>query len=217
MWEGALTKLWCESGPPGALSFLPSLQTPNASVLVFFHNGAEGPLAMAVDGSFLAAVGNLIVVTASYRTGVFGFLSSGEWLAAVGTADACAGCVLCVRGALSSLQTPRPFPDPPPATQQAVERLAHSRTPRPCQRPRLSHGCPDYIYRVSEAVPSTLHVYLVMYLSGHVCIEALEAYTCAQLTWSGKSGAGIYHQSHRALGTLGLHQSSRGRKSHLLE
>ncbi|NP_001161890.1 thyroglobulin precursor [Sus scrofa] len=58
--------------------FVPQSLTPNSSVLVFFHNGAEGPLAMAVDGSFLAAVGNLIVVTASYRTGVFGFLSSGS-------------------------------------------------------------------------------------------------------------------------------------------
>nr|XP_023401791.1 thyroglobulin-like [Loxodonta africana] len=57
------------------------LQAPNASVLIFFHNtmegkGREGQL--AVDGSFLAAVGNLIVVTASYRVGVFGFLSSGS-------------------------------------------------------------------------------------------------------------------------------------------
>ncbi|KAL4842678.1 hypothetical protein H8958_015991 [Nasalis larvatus] len=61
--------------------FIPQNVAPNASVLVFFHNtmdreGSEGwP---AIDGSFLAAVGNLIVVTASYRVGVFGFLSSGS-------------------------------------------------------------------------------------------------------------------------------------------
>jgi thyroglobulin len=53
-------------------------------VLVFFHNtlegrGSEGPL--AIDGSYLAAIGNLIVVTAGYRVGIFGFLSSGESLA----------------------------------------------------------------------------------------------------------------------------------------
>ncbi|XP_008060148.1 thyroglobulin [Carlito syrichta] len=61
--------------------FVPENVAPNASVLVFFHNtmgqrGSEG--ALAVDGSFLAAVGNLIVVTAGYRVGVFGFLSSGS-------------------------------------------------------------------------------------------------------------------------------------------
>jgi thyroglobulin len=57
-------------------------------VLVFFHNsgeveGSEGQL--TIDGSFLAAIGNLIVVTANYRMGVFGFLSSGELLELVGT------------------------------------------------------------------------------------------------------------------------------------
>ncbi|XP_006155589.1 thyroglobulin [Tupaia chinensis] len=61
--------------------FVPENVAPNASVLVFFHNsmeagGREGQL--AIDGSFLAAIGNLIVVTASYRVGVFGFLSSGS-------------------------------------------------------------------------------------------------------------------------------------------
>ncbi|KAI4565683.1 hypothetical protein MJT46_009058 [Ovis ammon polii x Ovis aries] len=61
--------------------FVPQNMAPNASVLVFFHNAAEGKGSgdqPAVDGSFLAAVGNLIVVTASYRTGIFGFLSSGS-------------------------------------------------------------------------------------------------------------------------------------------
>ncbi|KAM6215082.1 thyroglobulin [Rhynchocyon petersi] len=61
--------------------FVPENLAPKASVLVFFYNtlegtGTEGRL--AVDGSFLAAVGNLIVVTASYRVGIFGFLSSGS-------------------------------------------------------------------------------------------------------------------------------------------
>uniref|UniRef100_A0A8C4FDB8 Thyroglobulin n=1 Tax=Catagonus wagneri TaxID=51154 RepID=A0A8C4FDB8_9CETA len=58
--------------------FVPQSLAPNASVLVFFHNAAEGPLPVAVDGSFLAAIGNLVVVTASYRVGVFGFLSFGS-------------------------------------------------------------------------------------------------------------------------------------------
>ncbi|KAB0371896.1 hypothetical protein FD755_016834 [Muntiacus reevesi] len=61
--------------------FVPQNVAPNTSVLVFFHNAVEGKGSgdrLAVDGSFLAAVGNLIVVTASYRTGIFGFLSSGS-------------------------------------------------------------------------------------------------------------------------------------------
>lgn len=69
------------------LHFSPRQQAPNASVLVFFHNavgGRGGEGSLDLNGSFLAAVGNLIVVTAGYRVGVFGFLSSGEWL---GTAD----------------------------------------------------------------------------------------------------------------------------------
>ncbi|XP_057591090.1 thyroglobulin isoform X2 [Hippopotamus amphibius kiboko] len=61
--------------------FVPQNVAPNASVLVFFHNAVEGRgsgARPAMDGSSLAAVGNLIVVTASYRVGVFGFLSSGS-------------------------------------------------------------------------------------------------------------------------------------------
>ncbi|KAB0362954.1 hypothetical protein FD754_007110 [Muntiacus muntjak] len=61
--------------------FVPQNVAPNTSVLVFFHNAVEGKGSgdrLAVDGSFLAVVGNLIVVTASYRTGIFGFLSSGS-------------------------------------------------------------------------------------------------------------------------------------------
>ncbi|XP_054217101.1 thyroglobulin isoform X4 [Homo sapiens] len=61
--------------------FIPQNVAPNASVLVFFHNTMDREESEgwpAIDGSFLAAVGNLIVVTASYRVGVFGFLSSGS-------------------------------------------------------------------------------------------------------------------------------------------
>ncbi|XP_066120712.1 thyroglobulin [Saccopteryx bilineata] len=61
--------------------FVPQNVAPNASVLVFFHNTAEGrdrAGSLTLDGSFLAAIGNLIVVTAGYRVGVFGFLSSGS-------------------------------------------------------------------------------------------------------------------------------------------
>ncbi|XP_043117353.1 thyroglobulin [Puntigrus tetrazona] len=46
----------------------------NAPVLVFFHNSGSGLL----DGSYLAAVGNIIVVTASFRVAAFGFLSAGS-------------------------------------------------------------------------------------------------------------------------------------------
>ncbi|XP_037369130.1 thyroglobulin [Talpa occidentalis] len=61
--------------------FVPQNVAPNASVLVFFYNAAQaraGGRPLALDGAFLASVGNLIVVTASYRVGVFGFLSSGS-------------------------------------------------------------------------------------------------------------------------------------------
>ncbi|EGW15280.1 Thyroglobulin [Cricetulus griseus] len=57
------------------------IKVSNASVLVFFHNTMEmegGGGQLTIDGSILAAVGNFIVVTANYRVGVFGFLSSGE-------------------------------------------------------------------------------------------------------------------------------------------
>lgn len=50
-------------------------------MLVFFHNSLNADdqdKKAALDGSYLAGVGNLIVVTANYRVGVFGFLSTGE-------------------------------------------------------------------------------------------------------------------------------------------
>ncbi|ERE63014.1 neuroligin-3 isoform 2 [Cricetulus griseus] len=61
--------------------FVPEDLVSNASVLVFFHNTMEmegGGGQLTIDGSILAAVGNFIVVTANYRVGVFGFLSSGS-------------------------------------------------------------------------------------------------------------------------------------------
>ncbi|XP_055968176.1 thyroglobulin [Sorex fumeus] len=61
--------------------FVPQNVAPNASVMVFFHNTLEGSVRgdrPALDGSFLAAVGHFIVVTASYRVGIFGFLSFGS-------------------------------------------------------------------------------------------------------------------------------------------
>ncbi|OWK61504.1 Thyroglobulin [Lonchura striata] len=61
--------------------FVPATTVKNMSVLVFFHNGGsynaeEGKTTL--DGSYLAAIGNVIVVTANYRVGVFGFLSTGS-------------------------------------------------------------------------------------------------------------------------------------------
>ncbi|NXA15845.1 THYG protein, partial [Sapayoa aenigma] len=61
--------------------FVPATSVKNMSVLLFFHNGGsynaeEGKTTL--DGSYLAAIGNIIVVTANYRVGVFGFLSTGK-------------------------------------------------------------------------------------------------------------------------------------------
>ncbi|NWV22291.1 THYG protein, partial [Origma solitaria] len=61
--------------------FVPATTVKNMSVLLFFHNGGsynaeEGKTSL--DGSYLAAIGNTIVVTANYRVGVFGFLSTGS-------------------------------------------------------------------------------------------------------------------------------------------
>ncbi|XP_051574507.1 thyroglobulin-like [Myxocyprinus asiaticus] len=54
--------------------FVPSSVGKDASVLLFFHNSGSGVL----DGSYLAAVGNIIVVKASFRVAAFGFLSAGS-------------------------------------------------------------------------------------------------------------------------------------------
>ncbi|XP_056618676.1 thyroglobulin [Triplophysa dalaica] len=54
--------------------FVPSSTRKDASVLVFFHNSGSDLL----DGSYLAAAGNIIVVTASFRVAAFGFLSTGS-------------------------------------------------------------------------------------------------------------------------------------------
>uniref|UniRef100_A0A669P5Y5 Thyroglobulin n=1 Tax=Phasianus colchicus TaxID=9054 RepID=A0A669P5Y5_PHACC len=53
----------------------------NMSVLLFFHNGGSGNAEAGktiIDGSYLAAISNTIIVTANYRVGVFGFLSVGS-------------------------------------------------------------------------------------------------------------------------------------------
>lgn len=68
----------------GILTWLFSRQVKNMSVLLFFHNGGsynaeEGKT--TIDGSYLAAISNAIVVTANYRVGVFGFFSIGKsWI-----------------------------------------------------------------------------------------------------------------------------------------
>ncbi|XP_022529282.2 thyroglobulin [Astyanax mexicanus] len=54
--------------------FVPSSVKRAAPVLVFFHNAGSGLL----DGSYLAAVGNIIVVTVNFRVAAFGFLSTGS-------------------------------------------------------------------------------------------------------------------------------------------
>uniref|UniRef100_A0A8D0GVF9 Thyroglobulin n=1 Tax=Sphenodon punctatus TaxID=8508 RepID=A0A8D0GVF9_SPHPU len=61
--------------------FVPENIGRNGAVLLFFHNGMSGDgdrAPVALDGSYLAAVGDIIVVIASYRVGVFGFLSTGS-------------------------------------------------------------------------------------------------------------------------------------------
>ncbi|XP_071593034.1 thyroglobulin [Heliangelus exortis] len=61
--------------------FVPATTVKNMSVLLFFHNGGSYNAEMGkttIDGSYLAAISNIIVVTASYRVGVFGFLSTGS-------------------------------------------------------------------------------------------------------------------------------------------
>ncbi|KAJ7338150.1 hypothetical protein JRQ81_010770, partial [Phrynocephalus forsythii] len=60
--------------------YIPENTGGNLPVLVFFHNGLSNgsdETRTVIDGSYLAGVGNLIVVTANYRVGVFGFFSTG--------------------------------------------------------------------------------------------------------------------------------------------
>ncbi|XP_074840896.1 thyroglobulin [Carettochelys insculpta] len=64
--------------------FVPARIGRNMSVLLFFHNGVSGEREKGrtvIDGSYLASVSDVIVVTAGYRVGVFGFLSTGSPLA----------------------------------------------------------------------------------------------------------------------------------------
>uniref|UniRef100_A0A663DLM0 Carboxylesterase type B domain-containing protein n=1 Tax=Aquila chrysaetos chrysaetos TaxID=223781 RepID=A0A663DLM0_AQUCH len=61
--------------------FVPATTVKNMSVLLFFHNGGSYNAETGkttIDGSYLAAISNIIVVTANYRVGVFGFLSTGS-------------------------------------------------------------------------------------------------------------------------------------------
>lgn len=56
-----------------------ALSNRNLSVMIYIHGGSyyigEGT---RYDGSYLASVGNVIVVTINYRLGIFGFLSTGD-------------------------------------------------------------------------------------------------------------------------------------------
>ncbi|KGL75755.1 Thyroglobulin, partial [Tinamus guttatus] len=59
--------------------FVPVTTIKNLPVLLFFHNGGsddDETGKATIDGSYLAAISNIIVVIANYRVGVFGFLST---------------------------------------------------------------------------------------------------------------------------------------------
>uniref|UniRef100_A0A8B9IRH9 Thyroglobulin n=1 Tax=Amazona collaria TaxID=241587 RepID=A0A8B9IRH9_9PSIT len=59
--------------------FVPATTVKNLSVLLFFNNGGSYSAEAGkttIDGSYLAAISNIIVVMANYRVGVFGFLST---------------------------------------------------------------------------------------------------------------------------------------------
>ncbi|XP_029929060.1 thyroglobulin [Myripristis murdjan] len=58
--------------------FSPAGQTGPVPVLVFFFNPSANQNPGLLDGSTLAALGNIVVVTASYRTAALGFLSTGS-------------------------------------------------------------------------------------------------------------------------------------------
>ncbi|KAM4687620.1 thyroglobulin [Discoglossus pictus] len=60
--------------------FVPQNIGLNSAVLLYFHNSPSDYSVNGqtfLDGSYQAAIGNIIVVTASYRVGVFGFLHTG--------------------------------------------------------------------------------------------------------------------------------------------
>ncbi|XP_029443068.1 thyroglobulin [Rhinatrema bivittatum] len=64
--------------------FVPKSVGRNSAVLLFFHNSPSDYSVAGqtfIDGSYLAAIGNIIVVTAGYRVGVFGFLGIGSSVA----------------------------------------------------------------------------------------------------------------------------------------
>uniref|UniRef100_UPI0037E75E30 thyroglobulin n=1 Tax=Semicossyphus pulcher TaxID=241346 RepID=UPI0037E75E30 len=58
--------------------FTPAAPLGRVPVLVFFFNPSANQNPGLLDGSTLAAVGNIVVVTASYRTAALGFLSTGS-------------------------------------------------------------------------------------------------------------------------------------------
>ncbi|MEE6463075.1 hypothetical protein FKM82_005772 [Ascaphus truei] len=61
--------------------FVPQNIGLNKAVMLYFHNSPSDYSVNGqtfIDGSYQAAIGNIIVVTASYRVGVFGFLSTGS-------------------------------------------------------------------------------------------------------------------------------------------
>ncbi|GLD69003.1 thyroglobulin-like protein [Lates japonicus] len=58
--------------------FTPAAQRGRVPVLVFFFNPSANQNPGLLDGSTLAAVGNIVVVTANYRDAALGFLSTGD-------------------------------------------------------------------------------------------------------------------------------------------
>ncbi|XP_055780470.1 thyroglobulin-like [Salvelinus fontinalis] len=91
-WNATITRPSCLQ--PGAVEssassedclylniFVPSGIRGSAAVLVFFHNpsgAASNGTPSLLDGSYLAAVGNVVVVTVNTRVAAFGFLSTGS-------------------------------------------------------------------------------------------------------------------------------------------
>ncbi|KAM5158174.1 thyroglobulin [Mantella aurantiaca] len=61
--------------------FVPYTTRPSTAILLYFHNSPSDYSDNGqtfIDGSYQAAMGDIIVVTAGYRVGVFGFLSAGK-------------------------------------------------------------------------------------------------------------------------------------------